>query len=43
MTLRILGADGVGALFDQVVDLAAEAWELLDADPRFEVVARARS
>ena len=40
MTLRMLGADGVGRLFDQVVDLAAEAWDLLDADPRFEVVVR---
>ena len=40
LTLRILGADGVGALFDQVVDLAAAAYELLDADPRFEVVTR---
>ena len=37
LTLRMLGADGVGALFDPVVDLAAEAYELLDADPRFEV------
>ena len=40
MTLRILGADGVGALFDRVVDLAAATWTLLDEDPRFEVVVR---
>jgi L-2,4-diaminobutyrate decarboxylase len=40
LTLRVMGADGVGELFDQVVDLAAAAWELLDNDPRFEVVVR---
>ncbi|MEU0151932.1 pyridoxal phosphate-dependent decarboxylase family protein [Micromonospora fulviviridis] len=40
LTLRIMGADGVGALFDEVVDRADEAWHLLAADPRFEVVTR---
>ena len=40
LTLRVMGADGVGELFDQVVDLAAAAWGVLDADPRFEVVVR---
>ena len=40
LTLRILGAEAVGALFDGVIDLAASAYELLDADPRFEVVTR---
>ncbi|GHB40819.1 pyridoxal-dependent decarboxylase [Streptomyces cirratus] len=40
MTLRVMGADGIGSLFDEVVDLAAAGWELLDADPRFEVVVR---
>ncbi|MQY13897.1 L-2,4-diaminobutyrate decarboxylase [Streptomyces sp. RB5] len=40
LTLRVMGADAVGDLFDSVCDLAAEAWTLLDADPRFEVVAR---
>lgn len=40
MTLRVMGADGVGALFDEVVDLAEAAWTVLDADPRFEVVVR---
>ncbi|MGW1766323.1 pyridoxal phosphate-dependent decarboxylase family protein [Streptomyces sp. NPDC002073] len=40
MTLRVMGADGVGGLFDEVCDLAAEGWNLIDADPRFEVVVR---
>ncbi|MDM4719547.1 aspartate aminotransferase family protein [Micromonospora sp. WMMA1363] len=40
LTLRIMGPDAIGALFDRVVDLAAEAWRLLDTDPRFEVAAR---
>ncbi|MGW7008743.1 pyridoxal phosphate-dependent decarboxylase family protein [Streptomyces sp. NPDC054933] len=39
LTLRVMGADGVGALFDDVVDLATDAWKLLSDDPRFEVVA----
>ncbi|MFF9058432.1 lysine decarboxylase DesA [Streptomyces sp. NPDC014882] len=38
MTLRTMGADGIGRLFDEVCDLAARGWELLAADPRFEVV-----
>ncbi|WP_155073005.1 pyridoxal phosphate-dependent decarboxylase family protein [Streptomyces taklimakanensis] len=38
LTLRVMGADAVGELFDRVVDLAADAWRLLDADPRFTVV-----
>ncbi|MFE0673560.1 lysine decarboxylase DesA [Streptomyces sp. NPDC058867] len=38
MTLRVMGADGIGQLFDEVVDLAAEGWQLLAADPRFDVV-----
>ncbi|WP_369204595.1 aspartate aminotransferase family protein, partial [Streptomyces sp. PU-14G] len=38
MTLRVMGADAVGELFDEVVDRAADAWKLLDADDRFEVV-----
>jgi L-2,4-diaminobutyrate decarboxylase len=40
LTLRIMGADAVGALFDEVVDRAAQVWELLADDPRFEVVTR---
>src|SRR5690606_18698906 len=38
LTLRIMGPDAVGELFDRVVDLAGEAWALLARDPRFEVV-----
>ncbi|MFF1512946.1 lysine decarboxylase DesA [Streptomyces sp. NPDC058305] len=38
MTLRVMGADGIGELFDEVCDLAARGWELLAADPRFDVV-----
>ncbi|WP_107419879.1 lysine decarboxylase DesA, partial [Streptomyces carpinensis] len=38
MTLRVMGADGVGELFDQVCDLAREGWRLLVTDPRFDVV-----
>lgn len=40
MTLRVMGADGIGSLFDEVVDLAEAGWDLIDADPRFEVVVR---
>ncbi len=38
MTLRVMGADGIGQLFDEVCDLAVQGWELLAADPRFDVV-----
>ncbi|MQY32308.1 L-2,4-diaminobutyrate decarboxylase [Streptomyces sp. RB17] len=38
MTLRVMGADGIGALFDEVCDLAAEGWRMLAADPRYDVV-----
>ncbi|MFG2477235.1 lysine decarboxylase DesA [Streptomyces fagopyri] len=38
MTLRVMGADGIGELFDEVCDLAQEGWRLLAADPRFDVV-----
>ncbi|WP_433450569.1 lysine decarboxylase DesA [Streptomyces sp. CA-142005] len=38
MTLRVMGADGIGQLFDEVCDLAHEGWRLLAADPRFDVV-----
>ncbi|MFI2374224.1 lysine decarboxylase DesA [Streptomyces sp. NPDC018964] len=38
MTLRVMGADGIGQLFDEVCDLAAEGWRMLAADPRFDVV-----
>jgi L-2,4-diaminobutyrate decarboxylase len=39
VTLRVMGADGIGRLFDEVCDLAEEGWELLAADPRYDVVA----
>ncbi|OKK19623.1 pyridoxal-dependent decarboxylase [Streptomyces sp. CB00455] len=38
MTLRTMGADGLGSLFDEVIDLAAAGWKIIDADPRFEAV-----
>ncbi|WP_426403600.1 pyridoxal phosphate-dependent decarboxylase family protein [Streptomyces sp. R-07] len=38
MTLRVMGADGVGQLFDEVCDLAQEGFELLAGDPRYDVV-----
>ncbi|MER7889803.1 aspartate aminotransferase family protein [Micromonospora sp. NPDC094482] len=40
LTLRVMGPDALGALFDEVVDRAAGAWELVSEDPRFEVVTR---
>jgi L-2,4-diaminobutyrate decarboxylase len=42
LTLRVMGADGIGALFDDVVDRAADAWDLISEDPRFEVAARSQ-
>ncbi|MEV4868072.1 pyridoxal phosphate-dependent decarboxylase family protein [Streptomyces syringium] len=42
LTLRIMGAEAVGALFDEVIDRAAEAWELLTDDPRYEVVTKSQ-
>ncbi|TDB73756.1 aspartate aminotransferase family protein [Micromonospora sp. KC723] len=42
LTLRIMGPDAVGALFDEVVDRAADAYRLLTDDPRFEVVTRSQ-
>ncbi|MEU8526554.1 MULTISPECIES: pyridoxal phosphate-dependent decarboxylase family protein [Streptomyces] len=38
MTLRVMGADGVGELFDEVCDLAEAGHALLAADPRYDVV-----
>ncbi|MEV0633373.1 lysine decarboxylase DesA [Streptomyces sp. NPDC050619] len=38
MTLRVMGAEGIGQLFDEVCDLAVEGWQLLAADPRYDVV-----
>ncbi|MGW7366265.1 pyridoxal phosphate-dependent decarboxylase family protein [Streptomyces sp. NPDC054841] len=42
MTLRVMGADGVGQLFDEVCDLAEEGWQLLAGDPRYDVVVEPR-
>lgn len=39
MTLRIMGPDALGELFNEVVTRAREAWAVLDADPRFQVAA----
>ncbi|AIR98534.1 lysine decarboxylase DesA [Streptomyces glaucescens] len=38
VTLRVMGADGIGQLFDEVCGLAREGWKLLAADPRYDVV-----
>ncbi|MFF9087944.1 lysine decarboxylase DesA [Streptomyces sp. NPDC014991] len=38
LTLRTMGADGIGQLFDEVCDLAREGYQLLAADPRYDVV-----
>jgi L-2,4-diaminobutyrate decarboxylase len=40
VTLRALGADRIGELFDSVVDLAAEVTAEVDADPELELVGR---
>ncbi|MFJ6027338.1 pyridoxal phosphate-dependent decarboxylase family protein [Pseudarthrobacter sp. NPDC092424] len=39
LTLRIMGADAVGALFDEAIDLAARVGCLLEADDDFELAA----
>ncbi|MFC7863356.1 lysine decarboxylase DesA [Streptomyces murinus] len=38
LTLRVMGVDGIGELFDEVCDLAVQGWHLLAADPRYDVV-----
>ncbi|MFJ7065487.1 pyridoxal phosphate-dependent decarboxylase family protein [Streptomyces sp. NPDC101115] len=38
LTLRVMGADGIGGLFDEVCDLARAGFDLLAADPRYDVV-----
>ncbi|MFJ6663466.1 lysine decarboxylase DesA [Streptomyces sp. NPDC091383] len=38
LTLRVMGADGIGELFDEVCDLAVQGWDLITADPRYDVV-----
>ncbi|MGW5675647.1 pyridoxal phosphate-dependent decarboxylase family protein [Streptomyces sp. NPDC003860] len=40
MTLRVMGADGVGGLFDEVCELAEAGWQALAGDPRYDVVVR---
>jgi L-2,4-diaminobutyrate decarboxylase len=40
LTLRVLGVGGLGELFDEVIDRAAEVWTMLVHDSRFEVVVR---
>ncbi|MET8633335.1 lysine decarboxylase DesA [Streptomyces sp. NPDC004680] len=40
LTLRTMGADGIGQLFDEVCELAQEGWKLLALDPRYDVVVR---
>lgn len=39
LTLRIMGADALGALFDEAIDLAARTGQVLAKDPDFELVA----
>ena len=39
LTLRIMGADAVGEMFDRAIDLAHELHAVLAADPDFEVAA----
>lgn len=38
LTLRVMGADGIGELFDEVCDLAVQGWDLIAADPRYDIV-----
>lgn len=38
LTLRVMGADAVGELFDRVIELASAAYELIATDTRFTVV-----
>ncbi|GAT71968.1 pyridoxal-dependent decarboxylase [Microbacterium sp. HM58-2] len=40
VSLRALGADGIGEMFDAVIDLAARAGDLVEADPALELVGR---
>ena len=38
LTLRTMGADGIGALLDEVIDLAERTWKVLRNAPDFDVV-----
>ncbi|MEE2569998.1 aspartate aminotransferase family protein [Pseudarthrobacter sp. J64] len=42
LTLRIMGAEALGALFDEAIDLAARVGTVLAADPDFELAAAPR-
>ena len=42
LTLRLMGADGIGLLLDAVVDLAAAVSGILAADPEFDLAAPAQ-
>ncbi|WP_068249553.1 pyridoxal phosphate-dependent decarboxylase family protein [Janibacter corallicola] len=39
LTLRVVGADAVGEMFDEVIDRAREVYDVLVEDERFEVAA----
>ena len=40
VTLRAIGADNIGEMFDAVIDLADEVGALVEADPELELVGR---
>nr|WP_255584392.1 aspartate aminotransferase family protein [Dietzia sp. ANT_WB102] len=40
MTLRVMGADGIGRLLDGAIDVAARIGRTIDADPELELVRR---
>lgn len=40
LTLRVMGADALGDLFDKVVTLADEAWAVLESDRRFTMATK---
>ncbi|MEW1936951.1 pyridoxal-dependent decarboxylase [Dietzia maris] len=40
MTLRVMGADGIGRLLDDAIDVAARIGRTIEADPEFELVRR---
>jgi L-2,4-diaminobutyrate decarboxylase len=42
LTLRIMGADAIGALFDEAIDLATRVGSVLAADDDFELAAEPR-
>src|SRR5699024_3357568 len=40
MTLRVMGADGIGRLLDDAIDVAARIGRTIEADPELELVRR---